>query len=108
MIDLIFNYGSEIVIVKINGKTILFGNTSDGAKMATIDGLKLDFNGTIREFPDLAKEINWREKAIERFKEHIRNINSEDDIASYIIHELKTKGYSPKLKQKAGFRPERI
>lgn len=105
MIDIIFHYGNEVVIVKISGNSVLFGSTMFGAKLANIEGLRLDFHGTIREFPDLEKEIMWREKAIERFKEHIKNLKTEENVASYIIEELRTKGYVPKYKQKSGMRP---
>lgn len=108
MIDLTFQHASEIVLVKINGNSILFGSTVFGAILADISGLRLDYHGTIREFPDLKDDLEWREKAIERFKEHIKNLDNEDKIADYIIYELKSKGYLPKLKQKAGFRPVKI
>jgi hypothetical protein len=108
MIDLTFFQWSELIIVKIEGKKVRFGTTTYGAKLATIDGLKLDFNGTIREFPDLKDDLDWNKKAIERFKNHINKLNSEDKIANYIIEELKTKGYRPHLKQKAGFRPIKL
>src|SRR3990167_7757631 len=108
MIDLSFQHASEIVLVKINGISVLFGSTIFGARLADISGLKLDFHGTIREFPDLRDDLEWREKAIERFKKHIKELKNEDKIADYIIYELRNKGYTPKLKQKHGFRPTRI
>lgn len=108
MIEAIFNHGSEVVIARVSGHKVEVGSTIYGAQMATIDGLKLDFNGTIREFPDLKEDLNWREKAIERFKEHIKTLKTEDEIMDYLILELRTKGYLPKLKQKQGHRPVRI
>lgn len=108
MIDLIFHFASEVILVRVKGHSVTFGSTMFGAKMADISGLKLDWTGTIREFPDLKDDLEWREKAIERFKEHIKTINEEDKIADYIIYELKNKGYIPRLLQKAGFRPRRI
>jgi hypothetical protein len=108
MIGLIFNHASEVVIVRIKGNEILFGSTLYGAQLASIDGLKLDFQGTIREFPDLKKDLEWREKAIKRFKEHIKKLKTEDEKADYLIKELRTKGYTPKLKEKAGFRAVKI
>ncbi len=108
MIALTFQRASEMILIHIKGNSITFGSTTFGAKMADISGLKLDFQGTIREFPDLEKDINWREKAIERFKNHIKTLKNEDEIANYIIYELKNKGYTPKLKEKAGFRQEKI
>jgi len=105
MIDLIFHHASEVVIVRIKGNEVTFGSTIYGAKMASIDGLRLDFHGTMREFPDLKDDVDWRVKAIDRFKDHIAVLKEEEKIAEYILHELRTKGYTPKLKQKAGFRP---
>lgn len=108
MIDLIFHHGSEVVIVRIKGIQVTFGSTVYGARMASIEGLRLDYHGTIREFPDLEGDLYWREKAIDRFKDHIRTLDSEDKISEYITKELRDKGYVPKLKQKAGFRPQRL
>lgn len=108
MIDLIFQHANEMVIVRIKGHDITFGSTIYGARMANIEGLRLDFNGTIREFPDLKEDLEWRSKAIKRFKEKINELSDEEKIADYIIYELRTKGYIPKLKQRAGFRPVAI
>ena len=108
MIEIIFNYASEVIIVRINGKEVLFGSTMYGAQLAHIDGLRLDFHGTIREFPDLKNDIEWKSKAINRFKDHIKSLKTEDEVADYIINELRTKGYTPKLKQKSGFRPVKL
>lgn len=108
MIDLMFSHASEIVIVRIDGTRVTFGSTTFGAKMADISGLHLDFNGTIRQFPDLRTYLEWRQKAIERFKTHILALGEEEKIAEYVIYELRNKGYTPKLKQKRGFRPVRI
>lgn len=108
MIDLIFHHANEVIIIRIKGHSVLFGNTTYGAKMANIEGLRLDYHGVIRQFPDLGRDIYWREKAIERFKEHISTLKTEEEIAEYIVKELRSKGYFPKLKQVAGFRPVRI
>lgn len=108
MIDIIFKRANEVVIIRINGNSVLFGNTVFGNKMASIDGLRLDFTGTIKEFPDLANDVEWNSKAIDRFKEYIATLNSEGEKANYIISELKTKGYEAKLKQVAGYRPVRL
>lgn len=108
MIDLIFNYANDVLLVQIRGQDIKFATTTFGARLADISGLKLDYNGTIREFPDLKDDIEWREKAIIRFKEHIKTLRDEQAIAEYVIYELRTKGYTPKLKQIAGFRPVKL
>lgn len=105
MIEIIFYYGSEVILVRVNGNKIEFGNSAYGNKLATIEGINLDKNGVVKEFPDLKDRNDWRSEAIRRFKEHISKFNSEDEKADYIIRELSTKGYIPKYKQKAGFRP---
>ena len=108
MIQLIFNFANEVILIVIEGNSVRFGNTMYGAKTADISGLRLEYTGTIRQFPDLADDLNWREKAIERFKEHIAELTNEEEIANYIIFELKNKGFTPRLKQKGGFRPVKI
>lgn len=108
MIDIIFTYFSDTILVRINGNNITFGNTTQGAKMATIEGLKLNQSGVIKEFPDLKDDNEWRKKAIERFKNKIKDMASEEEVYRYIIQDLEKYGYVPRIKQKAGFRPERI
>jgi hypothetical protein len=108
MIEVIFYYGNDVVIVRITGKKIEFGNSLYGNKLATIDGIRLDKSGTIKEFPDLKDVDNWKQEAIKRFKEHINNLNNEEEVSKYIIKELSSKGYIPKYKQVAGFRPTKI
>lgn len=108
MIQLIFDFANEKVIVIINGKEVKFGSTTYGARVASIDGLKLSYVGVIKEHPDLEGNDNWRSEAIKRFKDRINSYNNEDEIAKYIIEDLKKFGYVPKYKQRAGFRPEAI
>lgn len=108
MIDLLFYFGTEIIFVRIEGTMVTFGNSGFGAKMAVIDGLRLDYAGVLREFPDLKGNENWRSLAIERFKEHIKTLPTELERACYIEEDLKKYGYKPFMRQRAGFRPERI
>lgn len=108
MIDLIFNFANEIVLVKIEGNNIRFGTSVYGAQLANIEGIRLDWAGTIREFPDLKDNLDWRKIAINRFKDYIKTLKTEDEVSEYIIKELSSKGYTPKLKQVKGFRPQKI
>jgi hypothetical protein len=108
MIELIFYYGTDVILVRITDKNIEFGNSVYGNKLATIDGLHLDKSGTIEEFPDLKERTDWKIEAIKRFKEHIKKLNNEEEISDYIINELKKKGYIPRYKQLKGFRPTKI
>ena len=108
MIDLIFYYGTEIVFVRINGIDIRFATSQSGNMFASIEGLKLSKNGVMKEYPDLIENDEWKQIAIDRFKNHVHLLKDEDKIASYIIEDLKKYGYVPKFKQRAGFRREVI
>lgn len=104
MIDIIFEFGNEIILVKIKGSKVLFGNTLFGAQMADISGLTLDYKGVCRQFPDLETNDNWRQEAIKRFKRKIQGLGSEKQIADYIIDDLKEHGYIARKYQKSGHR----
>lgn len=108
MIDLIFYYGSEIVLVRIVDRNVYFSTSTFGAMSSSIEGLKLDKAGAIKEWPDLENNPEWKQEAIKRFKEKIASFRIEDDAARYIIEDLKQYGYVPKWKQKQGFRKEKI
>jgi hypothetical protein len=108
MIELMFELGNEIVLVMIRGTTVLFGNTSFGKQLADISGLKLNYAGVVREFPDLELRNDWREEAIKRFKDKICSMDNEEEISKYIIEELKKSGYKPKAKRRDGFRPIKL
>ncbi len=108
MITLFFDFGNEKIFIKIDGKDIKFGNTIFGAQLANIDGLKLNYLGVCKEHPDLKGDKEWKEKSIKRFKTKINKMANEDDIANYLINDLRKYGYVPKLKQKRGFRPRII
>ena len=108
MIEIIFYFGTEIIFVRVDGINVFFGNSKQGATIATIDGIKLNQKGVEMEFPDLKDNPDWRSIAIQRFKEHIKKLEKEELIADYVIQDLKKYGYQPQYKQRQGFRPERI
>ena len=108
MIDLIFYLETEIVMVRIIGNNITFSTSNFGNLTAPIENLKLSYSGVCREFPDLELRDDWKEEAIKRFKDKVNNMKSEEEIAEYIISDLRGHGYVPKWKQKNGFRREKI
>ena len=108
MIELIFELGSEIILIVIKGKEVLFGNTTFGAQLADISGLRLNYAGVVREFPDLELNENWQQIAITRFKEKINNHKTEEETSDYLIEEFKKMGYTAKQKRRKGFRPQKI
>lgn len=108
MIDLIFYYKTECVFIRITGNNVGFANSLSGGHYGSIDNLKLNYSNVCREFPDLELRKDWREEAIRRWKEKIKELNDEEKIAEEIINDLRKHDYIPKFKQKAGFRKEPI
>lgn len=108
MIDILFQFGGDVILVKIEGTRISFGSVNYGSTLATIEGLKLNKSGVEKEFPDLKGNPNWREIAIKRFKNKIKELDSEMDRASYIIEDLKKYGYVGKQIQVKGHRPQKL
>ena len=108
MIDLIFYYGTDIILVKINGKQVLFGNSAYGQFLAPFEKLNIDKSGVMKEFPDLKDDKDWRLKAVERFYNHIYSLETEEAISDYIIDDLRKFGYIPKYRQRKGFRVEEL
>lgn len=108
MIQVMFDYAGEKILIIIKGNQVYFGNTAFGSQTATIDGLKLDYKGVCREFPDLETSKYWRQEAIQRFKEKMETLNSETLIMDYLINDLKRFGYVPLYFQREGHRPQKI
>lgn len=107
MIGTIFKLGSQTVEVRVHQDQILF-RSSEFRSWATIDGLRLNKAGVIKEFPDLQGEPLWESKARSRFKEKIKTFSTEKKRMIYIIDELKKFGYLPLIMQEQGFRPKRL
>tara|TARA_Y100000310_G_scaffold207189_1_gene207644 strand:- start:256 stop:600 length:345 start_codon:yes stop_codon:yes gene_type:complete len=105
MIDVLFEFGPEAILIKVDGNHILFGNTVWGAQLASIEGLRLDKAGTLKEFPDLADVDDWGTVAMDRFKEKIASFETEEEKVKYIAEDLKKHGYIPKKIHKQGRRP---
>lgn len=108
MIKLLFAFGSEKILISVNGTEIYFSSTSFGATKAPIDGINISKEGVIREFPDLKEDKDWKCKAIGRFKNHIESLKTEKERVDYIIKDLKKFGYILEQKQKEGFRPIKV
>ena len=111
MILIGFSLNNQVGTIRISGCKIeygkLFGNQMYFMPM---DQLKFDYNGIIREFPDLKDkpEQEARTIASQRLKEHIAKMSGEEEVSRYIIEEIKKFGGIPQLKQKVGFRPEKL
>lgn len=108
MIATIFQYGAEVVEVRINDTNCLFRTVNTNGGFAPIEGLKLDKTGCIKEHPDLKDDEQWREKSIERFKEKLKSYATEKDRMKYIISDLTNHGYKALYYQQSGHRPIKI
>ena len=104
MIGTIFQFGNEVVEVRVNGGEVLFRTQATGSMFAPIEGLTLNEKGVVKEHPDLEGNPEWRKEAIKRFKEKIRAMDNENDVADYLVSDLKRHGYIPKYRRAPGFR----
>ena len=88
------------IIVKSRGFT----------KVSSLDGLKFIPSCIVKEFPDLeGKPIaEMKTIAVERIREKVKLLDTEDNITDYLKDDLAKHGYTLVLKQRAGFRPEHI
>ncbi len=104
MIGIIFNFGADIIEVKIKDNNIFF-RTSQFQNFGDIDGIKLNKVGVLKEFPDLKDNEDWQNIARNRFKDKIKKMKTERQQADYVIKDLQKFGYKWLYFQKAGFRP---
>ena len=107
MIQGTFKLASDLVQVVIRGNELLFYDISSGT-ITTIEGLKLDLTGVIKEFPDLKDDEDWKKKAIERLKEYMKQFGKEIDKLNYVKLELTKWGWEALYFQRAGFRPQKF
>jgi hypothetical protein len=101
----------EPLILRIIGRQVYFVKTVNGLPMmSTIDGIKLNVDGMVKQFPDLEGKpvAEMRREAISRFKEHIKSLTTDDEVIKYLREDLEKSGYKLLLIQRAGHRPERV
>jgi len=103
MIGIIFTLGSEVVEVRVNNGSVLF-RTPSSQSFTDISGISLNKNGCIKEFPDLKDNNDWKQITIERFKEKIKKMKTDEERSKYVIDDLTKFGYVAKYIQKTGFR----
>jgi hypothetical protein len=104
MIKITLKFGGDVFEAIIRGNELFFSDVSSGV-ITTIEGLRLSKAGVLKEFPDLKDDRDWRLKAIQRFKEKIKTIPTEDKTIEYVKEELIKFGWTPLIKQRAGWRP---
>lgn len=102
-----FEKAGQRIVVRIIGDAVLFIDLM-GSRMTTIEGLKLNKKGVEKEFPDLIGDPQWKQKAIERFVQKIKELENEEQRMDWIVKELKEMGYTPLFQQRDGFRPKKV
>lgn len=100
-----FKLASEIQEVIVRGTELLFHQQG---LVTSVEGLKLSKKGVEKEFPDLMGKEDWRKEAINRLKEHIKNMKTEEERMNYVKEELIKQGYTALFWQKAGWRPTKF
>lgn len=108
MIGVVLAFGSEVIEVRVEGNSVYFRNAAGSGTFATINGLKLDKLGVLREFPELKDNSEWQNIARERFKERIKSYNTEMEKVNYVMEDLKKYGYVPMYIQRQGHRTRKI
>lgn len=106
-IQMTFQKGSERMIVRIIGNNVLFIDPQNNI-MAPIEGLNLNKQGVIKEYPDLKDDTEWKQKAIQRFTNKVKSFKTENERADWIVEEMKQMGYTGLYKQREGFRVQKI
>jgi len=101
MIELVFvSISDELMHVKIVGTKVLLGSYPH--MLLPMELIGLNKATTIAEFPDLADDPKWRDKAIIRWNMHINQLGTEEKIEEYIINDLKKTGHELKMRKKYG------
>lgn len=104
----IFSFGNEIVEVRLQDSRLLFRTSQFGGALAPLESLQLNQQGVLKEFPDLEGNPEWKTIAIQRLKDKLKDMTSDDERMSYVIVDLQKYGYKPLIKQKDGYRPEKL
>ena len=107
MIGAIFQIGAEIVEIRVQNKFVYFRDQSSSI-FGSIDNLRLNKGGVIKEFPDLKDDKDWEQQARDRFREKINSLSNEEARMKYIIDDLSKFGYLLKYIQKEGHRPRKV
>lgn len=106
-IQVFFQQGSERMAIRIIGENVLFIDLQNNI-VAPLEGLNLNKQGVIKEYPDLKDDEEWKSKSIQRFVDKIKSLPSETERAKWLIEEMKSMNYTPLYQQRNGFRPQKI
>lgn len=111
MIEITFQFGDEIKIVRLRGNNVTFLSKSGyQIKEASLEQLKLSVSGILKEFPELKgkEDIEIKKEGVILFKKHIVSLRTENEKVNYIINDLSKHGYIPKYVQREGHRAVKV
>lgn len=103
----IFQIGGHRTIVRVIGTNVLFMDMQS-LMMSPLEGLKLSKEGIIKEHPDLKDNPDYKQIAIQRFTDKIKELPTERERMDWLILELKKMGYVPFSRQVLGHRSRKI
>lgn len=107
MIKATFKLGGNSQEVIIRRNELLFFDVSSGM-MTSVEGLRISKSGSVKEFPDLENDDEWKKKTIDRLKNKMNEFKTEMEKVKYIKEELEKQGYQSLFYQKGGFRPQKF
>ena len=107
MMNATFQLGGELIQIKVEGNNLAFFDVGS-AQLTTLEGLRFSKAGVLKEFPDLKDDADWKLKAIERLKAHIKSLKTEKNKMFYVKDELIKWGYEALSWQKKGFRVQKF
>ncbi len=93
------------VVVKEN--ELMFQDIGTGM-ITSINGIRFSKAGVLKEFPDLKNDPDWKTKAIDRLKEHMKKKQTEMEKMLYVKEELNKFGYEALFYQRAGHRQKKF
>lgn len=105
MIGIVMTRLDEVVMVVVEGHSLQFKSNLNMQAMAPLDYIKFDYNGVVKEHPDLKDDDQWRQKAIQRLKDKLKTMTSEKEIMKYVLEDLTKFGWVGKYYQQNGMRP---
>ena len=79
-----------------------------GRMLPLIESVKLDYDGVIKEFPELKDNPEWREETIRRFYKKCKEYDSDEKVCQFIYDDLKKWGYKLISINRRGFRPKKF
>lgn len=106
-----FKKDNSIGFLKIDNKQLYYGHIVKGTPIfVPIDKKIFVISGILKEYPELKDKTEDEMRTIseQRLKEKVMSMNSDEEVYQYVLKELRLHGSIPFMRQRSGFRPEKI